>query len=94
MPNIAAALRAEIARLTRKELRGQSGGLKKASTQHRRDIATLKRQVASLERQVSLLEKTSPEKDAGTSRKRQRHAGAIYGQGPAVPKKASGAFSR
>ena len=57
MPNIAAVLRAEIARLTRKELRGQSGGLKKASTQHRRDIATLKRQVSTLERQVSLLEK-------------------------------------
>ncbi|MCH7916473.1 MAG: helix-turn-helix transcriptional regulator [Planctomycetes bacterium] len=57
MPNIAAALKEEIARLTRKELRGQSGGLKKASSQHRRDIAALKRQVTKLESQVSLLEK-------------------------------------
>lgn len=57
MPNIAAALKEEIARLTRKELRAQSGGLKKASSQHRRDIAALKRQVAKLERQVAMLEK-------------------------------------
>ena len=73
MPNIAAVLKEEIARLTRKELRGQSGGLKKASSQHRRDIAALKRQVTKLESQVSLLEKqmlktapTSPEGDATT----------------------------
>lgn len=57
MPNIAVVLKAEIARLTRKELRGESGGLKKASSQHRRDIAALKRQVTKLERQVALLEK-------------------------------------
>jgi DNA-binding XRE family transcriptional regulator len=56
MPNIAAVLRDEITRLTRKELRSQTDGLKKASAQHRRDIATLKRQVVKLERQVSLLE--------------------------------------
>ena len=57
MPNIAAVLRDEITRLTRKELRSQTEGLKKASAQHRRDIATLKRQVVKLERQVSLLER-------------------------------------
>lgn len=57
MPNIAAVLRDEIARLARKELRSQTEGLKKASAQHRRDIASLKRQVTALERQVSLLEK-------------------------------------
>ena len=71
MPNIAAVLKAEIARLTRKELRGQSGGLKKASSQHRRDIAALKRQVSKLERQVSLVErqvlKKPPESSAGAT---------------------------
>lgn len=56
MPNIAAVLREEIVRLARKELRSQTDGLKKASTQYRRDIARLKRQVRQLERQVSLLE--------------------------------------
>ena len=69
MPNIAAVLKAEIARLTRKELRAQSGGLKKASSQHRRDIAALKRQVSKLEGQVSLLEKQilkqAPDASAG-----------------------------
>lgn len=56
MPNIATALREEIARLARKELRAQTERMKKASAQYRRDIATLKRQAAKLERQVSLLE--------------------------------------
>lgn len=57
MPNIAAVLRDEITRLARKELRSQTQGLKKASAQHRRDIARLKRQVTTLERQVSQLER-------------------------------------
>jgi DNA-binding transcriptional regulator YiaG len=56
MPNLAAAMKDEITRLARKELRSQTEGLKKASAQYRRDIAALKRQVAELERQVSLLE--------------------------------------
>ena len=56
MPNIAAVLKDEIGRLARKELRGQTEGLKKASAQYRRDIAALKRQVAELQQQVSLLE--------------------------------------
>jgi DNA-binding XRE family transcriptional regulator len=55
MPNIAAMLREEISRLSRKEVRGQVAATKKATTQHRRHIAVLKRQVAQLERQVALL---------------------------------------
>jgi len=55
MPNIASVLRDEITRLARKELRSHTEGLKKASAQHRRDIAALKRQVVKLERQVSRL---------------------------------------
>ena len=50
MPDIAAVLKEEIARLARKEVRSQTEGLKKASAQYRRDIAALKRQVAELER--------------------------------------------
>ena len=56
MPNIMVALKEEISRLARKEIRVQTEGLKKASATHRRDIAALKRQVAKLERQVALLE--------------------------------------
>jgi DNA-binding transcriptional regulator YiaG len=55
MPNIGTVLREEISRLARRETRGQIDPMKKATAQHRRDIATLKRQVAQLERQVRLL---------------------------------------
>ncbi len=57
MPNIGAVLREEIQRLARKEIRGQTGVLRKASAQYRRDIARMKRQVGALQRKISLLEK-------------------------------------
>lgn len=55
MPNIGTVLREEIVRLSRREIRSQVDATKKATTQHRRQIAALKRQVAQLERQVTLL---------------------------------------
>jgi DNA-binding transcriptional regulator YiaG len=55
MPNIAALLKQEISRLSRREIRSQVETTRKATTQHRRHIAELKRQVAKLERQVSVL---------------------------------------
>jgi len=55
MANIGTVLRDEIARLSRRTIRGEVGGTKKATAQHRRDIAALKRKVAQLERQVALL---------------------------------------
>jgi DNA-binding transcriptional regulator YiaG len=57
MPNIGTVLREEISRLSRREIRSQVDATKKATTQHRRQIAALKRQVAQLERQVKLLER-------------------------------------
>jgi DNA-binding transcriptional regulator YiaG len=56
MANLAAVLKDEIARLARKEIRRETETLKKASAQHRRDIAALKRQVGTLEQTVALLE--------------------------------------
>ncbi len=64
MPNIASVMKDEIVRLTRKEVRKEVEGLKKASAQYRSDIAALKRQVAVLERQVTKLEKNGPKKAA------------------------------
>ena len=55
MSNIGTVLRDEIARLARRTIRGEVGGTKKATAQHRRDIAALKRKVAQLERQVAAL---------------------------------------
>lgn len=52
MPNLASALKAEIARIARKELRGDLNALKKASASYRREIAALKRRNADLERQL------------------------------------------
>lgn len=57
MPNIANILKEEISRLARKELRGETEHLKKASAQYRAEIAALKRRVAALEQQVSRIEK-------------------------------------
>jgi len=55
MPNIAVVLKQEIARLARREIRGEITTLKKASAQYRRDIAALKRRTVKLERQVGVL---------------------------------------
>ena len=57
MPNIGTLLKQEIARLARKETRGQVDPARKAIAQHRRDIAALKRQVADLERHLKLVER-------------------------------------
>ncbi len=59
MPNIQTALRAEITRLSRKESRGQLEGTRKATVQHRKDIAALKREVSQLQQQVRLLSRKS-----------------------------------
>ena len=52
MPNIASALKAEISRIARKEMRADIEPLRKASAHHRSAIAALKRQIAELERLV------------------------------------------
>ncbi|HZW13813.1 MAG TPA: helix-turn-helix transcriptional regulator [Noviherbaspirillum sp.] len=52
MPNIANALKSEIARIVRKELRSESQVTKKAMSSYRLQIAQLKRQVKSLEQQL------------------------------------------
>ena len=57
MPNIAAALKSEISRISRKESRELTSILRRASSQYRRDIAAMKRKLATLERKVGLLEK-------------------------------------
>jgi DNA-binding transcriptional regulator YiaG len=55
LPNLATTLREEIRRLTRKELRQQTGTLAKSSAQYRREIAALKRRVSTLEKTAEFL---------------------------------------
>lgn len=59
MPNIATVLKEEIARVARKETRGETQQLKKASAHYRSDIAALKRRVAVLEQLVGRLSKAA-----------------------------------
>jgi DNA-binding XRE family transcriptional regulator len=60
MPNIAAVFKTEIARIARKELKSQVSDLKKASTQHRAQIAAQRKRIESLERQLKRLGKGTP----------------------------------
>jgi DNA-binding transcriptional regulator YiaG len=57
MPNLAQVLKGEIARLARRELRAQVDGTKKATAQHRREIADLKRRLGALARQLASMQR-------------------------------------
>jgi len=57
MANIATILKAEITRLSRRELKSATDGIKKASVQHRSDIASLKRRLTSIEQSLKQLDK-------------------------------------
>jgi DNA-binding transcriptional regulator YiaG len=67
MPNVGAVLKEEITRLSRKELRRQLGGMKKASAQARHHIAALRRRLGGLERQLSALRKRVSERKLETA---------------------------
>jgi len=77
MPNIASVLKAEVARLARKELKGQTDGLKKALAACRSEVASLRKRVAELERNAKQVRreaartagpaKVVPEADEGAS---------------------------
>lgn len=52
MPNIGFVLKSEIARIARREVRGETQQLKKQAAQYRSDIAALKKRLAGLEQQL------------------------------------------
>lgn len=64
MPNIAAVLKEEIARVARKELRGETDKLKRLSAQYRADIAALKRRLGALEKTVAQLHRNAAKQGA------------------------------
>ena len=55
MANLASALKDEIGRLARKEIRQQTAGTAKTAARCERDITALKRQIADLQRKLSSL---------------------------------------
>lgn len=65
MPNFAVALKEEIARLARKEIKSQVGKTQKAVAHYRREIAALKRELKSQARQIERL--ASSNRDASTN---------------------------
>lgn len=58
MANFATALKLEITRIARRELRVEIESLKKSTAHYRSEIAALKRKVAELERQVAKVGKS------------------------------------
>lgn len=60
MSDIASALKAEISRLARKELRSETDALRKAAAQHRAHIVALRRRIEDLERQLKRASKARP----------------------------------
>lgn len=56
MANLAAALKEEIRRLARREIKAETGATKQAVAQYRRDIARLKRQLRDQEKRIALLQ--------------------------------------
>lgn len=63
MSNFANLIKSEIARLAKKESRRETQAIKKASAQHRSEIAALKRRISDLEsaltRQTRIISKTA-----------------------------------
>jgi DNA-binding transcriptional regulator YiaG len=58
MTNMATLLKNEIARVARKEVRAETAGLKKATSNYRSEIAALKRRAAELEQQLRRLSRS------------------------------------
>jgi len=56
MADLANALKEEIRRLARKEIRAETGATKQAVAQYRREIASLKRQLRDQEKKIAFLE--------------------------------------
>ena len=56
MADLAAALKDEIRRLARKEIKAETGATKQAVAQYRREIASLKQQVKKQEKKIAFLE--------------------------------------
>src|SRR5688572_1520287 len=59
MPNIASALKSEISRIARKEIKSETTHLKRAVGEYRSQIAALKRRAHALEQQLRSLDKAS-----------------------------------
>ena len=60
MPNIASVLNEQIRRLSRREIKSQTGVTRKATARYRREIAALKRTVNDLSKRLATMEQRVP----------------------------------
>jgi DNA-binding transcriptional regulator YiaG len=72
MPNIASALKAEIIRVARKEMRAESENLKHAAAKSRAEILALKQRVVDLEKTIARISKV-----VGKAPERKREQGKV-----------------
>ena len=93
MANFASALKDEISRIARSEIRKQTAGTAKAVSQGQRDVAALKRQIGDLQNKLSSLRaQDAPQQKAGrktSSRKaatKKKAARAASGSGQKSPR--------
>lgn len=63
MPDIASALKSEIARIARREARSETAEIKRGSAQHRAHIAGLRRRIDELERALKQASKQHAERN-------------------------------
>jgi DNA-binding transcriptional regulator YiaG len=68
MSNLLTVLREEVRRIARKEIRTQVGVIRRATAQHRRDIAKLKRQIGVHEKRLESLETGTGKREAAVPR--------------------------
>lgn len=89
--NIATALKGEIVRLARKELRNETRTLRKAATTYRSEIASLKRRLLELEKQLKHLGKPARAKSsAGDGSEGEAHRIRFSAKGLAAQRKRLG----
>ena len=93
MPNIGTVLKTEIARIARKEVRGETQHLKKQSAQYRSEIAALKRRLAGLEQQQKR-QSRAPAGDAGSDAEQPRKGFRFSAKGLATRRQKLGLSAR
>ena len=98
MANLASALKEEIGRLARKEVRQQTAGTAKTVAQCEREIAALKRQIGGLQRMLSAQQRTPGAPGPTVSKKTGRRKVAAVKQAAKTapdsgPKSARARFS-
>jgi len=59
MANLNSVLNERISRVSRKQIRAETGTTRRLASQHRRDIAALKRLIADLHKRLAFLEKAA-----------------------------------